>query len=233
MKNSVGVLGGLGPLATSYFMNLVINNTKALIDQDHINMIVFNHATTFDRTDYITGKSKNNPIDTLIEDAKKLENLGCDYVVMPCNTAHYFYDQITQSINIPFLNIVDCAIDEIKTNKQIKIGIMATDGTIKAQTYQNKILKKGFETFIPSSEVQEKIMDYIYNYVKKGQQVPAYKFMQTINYFFDNDCDYIIVGCTELSVIYTDLEIKDPRIIDSLTVLAKRTIIKSGKELVY
>lgn len=232
MKDSVGVIGGLGPLATSYFMNLVINNTKASKDQEHINMIVFNHSTTYDRTDYIIGKSDNNPIYTLIEDAKTLESLGCSFLVMPCNTAHYFYDNIMKNINIPFLNIVTCAIEEIKDNKKVKIGIMATDGTIKAKTYQDAIEKYGFEYFIPNQINQEKIMDYIYNYVKKGKTVIKEEFMKTIDYFFSNNCDYIIVGCTELSVIYTDLKITDKRIIDSLTVLAKKTIIKCGKELV-
>ena len=68
--------------------------------------------------------------------------------------------------------------------------------------------------------------------MKKGKKVTKDKFMEVINYYFENDCDYIIVGCTELSVIYTDLKITDNRIIDSLTVLAKETIKKSGKELI-
>lgn len=232
MKNSVGVIGGLGPLATSYFMNLVINNTKAPNDQEHIDMIVFNHSTTYDRTDYILGKSNDNPVFSLIEDAKTLERLGCSFLVMPCNTSHYFYNNIIENINIPFLNIVTCTIDEIKNNKKGKIGIMATDGTIKAETYKKEIEEYGFEYFTPDSEEQRKIMDYIYNYVKRGKSVTKKEFMELIDYFFSNNCDYIIVGCTELSVIYTDLKITDKRIIDSLTVLAKKTIIKCGKELI-
>lgn len=231
MKNSVGVIGGLGPLATSYFMTLVINNTKAEKDQDHIDMVVLNHATTFDRTDYIMGVSSNNPAKTLIEDAKLLQSIGCKFLVMPCNTAHYFYDEITKNVDIDFLNIVECSINKIKI-ENAKVGVMATDGTLKAKTYQNAIESKKMKYFTPSDYIQKKIMDFIYNGVKKGKKVSRDNFMSVINYFFENGCDYIIVGCTELSVIYTDLKIKDNRIIDSLTILAKETIKKSGKELI-
>ncbi len=228
MKNPVGVLGGLGPLATDYFFHLVIEHTKAQKDQDHIDMILFNHAGTYDRTEYIIGKSKNSPLPTLIEDAKKLEALGCSFIVMPCNTSHYFFDEIKKEVSIPFLNMIDITLQKIKNGK---VGIMATDGTIKAKVYEKKMREKGLIPFLPEEEIQKNIMHFIYHGVKSGKKVSKDDFDKVIEYFFKKGCDYVILGCTELSTIYTDLKIKDERIVDSLTSLADATILKCGKEL--
>lgn len=106
MKNSVGVLGGIGPLATVYFMDLIIRMTEAETDQEHINMLVSNHATIPDRTDYILGKSEDSPLKDMTDDAKMLEEAGCLFIVIPCNTAHYFFEDIERSVKIPVINII-------------------------------------------------------------------------------------------------------------------------------
>ena len=97
-EKTLGILGGIGPLATVYFMDLIVKMTDAVKDQDHISMIVLNHAAIPDRTEFILDNSKPNPLPVMIDDAKKLQAAGADYVVMPCNTAHYFYEQIQASI---------------------------------------------------------------------------------------------------------------------------------------
>ena len=101
----VGVLGGLGPKATADFMDLVIDNTDVTCDQEHVDMIVSNHATIPDRTAYILDNTKDNPVPYLINDAKMLESIGCDFLVMPCNTSHFMYDEISGSVNIPLIKI--------------------------------------------------------------------------------------------------------------------------------
>ena len=104
MKNkTVGVLGGLGPMASVYFYEMVVNMTDAKIDQEHVDMIITNRATTPDRTAFIVGESDEDPSKVLIDDAKKLENYGVDFIAMTCNTAHYFYNKIANSINIPII----------------------------------------------------------------------------------------------------------------------------------
>ena len=89
MKNiTVGVLGGLGPMASVYFYDMVVNMTDAKTDQEHVDMIITNRATTPDRTAFIVGSSDEDPSNILIDDAKKLEKYGVDFIVMTCNTAH-------------------------------------------------------------------------------------------------------------------------------------------------
>ena len=219
----VGVLGGLGPKATVYFMDMDVDNTHASCDQEHIDMIVYNHASIPDRTSYILDNNCDNPIPYLIEDAKMLEKLGCNFLVMPCNTSHFMYDEIQNSISIPLINMPKEVADVINKDDEIKkVGILATAGTLKAKIYERYLSK---EIFYPSDETNNKVMDLIYNKVKKGISVDKQEFYEVLEEYFDNDCDALIMGCTELSVIVRDNDLYfDNRIIDSLKVLVDKTI---------
>ncbi len=229
---TVGVIGGLGPLATIYFMNLVMKYTKVDTEQDYIDMIVINQASIPDRTKFILGLSKENPEKDILKNAKILQKLNCDFLVMPCNTAHFIYEKIENKIKIPLINIVKETVDSVfKQNNNIKkIGLMATEGTIKANIYKKEIQNRNVCVFIPNQKIQDKITSFIYDYVKKNRKVPDKNFFDVINYFYKNNCDAIIIGCTELSVIIEDKNVNDPRIIDSLKVLALETIKKAGKK---
>lgn len=220
---TVGVLGGMGPLATVYFCDMIIENTKAKKDQDHINMIVSNHATIPDRTDFILGKSKKSPLPYLINDAKMLESCGCSFLVLTCNTSHFFYDEIIKNINIPLINMSKEVCDIVNKNDRVKkVGILATSGTLKTKVYE-KYLKK--EVYYPPKEVNDAVMNLIYNKVKKGISVSKKEFYDVLNKYFDSDCDMVIMGCTELSVIVRDNDLySDNRIIDSMKVLVDKTI---------
>lgn len=222
----VGVLGGLGPKATVYFMDMVVDNTYASCDQEHIDMIVYNHASIPDRTSYILDNNCDNPIPYLIEDAKMLEKLGCNFLVMPCNTSHFMYDEIKESVNIPIVNMPEEVSNIINNNKEIKkVGILATLGTLSAKVYERYLEK---EVFYPSEETNDKVMNLIYNKVKKGIKVGKQEFYEVLEEYFDNDCDALIMGCTELSVIIRDNDLYfDSRLIDSLRVLVDKTIVLS------
>lgn len=225
----VGVLGGLGPKATVYFMDMIISATNALKDQDHIDMIVFNHASIPDRTSYILDKSNDNPIPYLIDDANKLQELGCDFLVMPCNTSHFMYDEINESINIPLINMPKEVCEIINNNKRIKkVGIMATLGTLQAKVYE-KYLEK--EIYYPDEVTNLEVMDLIYNKVKKGLSVSKKEFYKVLDKYFEHDCDIVIMGCTELSVIVRDNDLySDNRLIDSLKVLVDKTVFLAKEE---
>lgn len=231
LEKSVGVIGGLGPMATVYFLEYVINLTDAQKDQEHINMVITNHATTKDRTEYIVGKSKDSPAKTLIEDAKKLEASGVDFIVITCNTAHYFYDEIQKSINIPIVNILEETVDYVKSNNFKKVGILATDGTINSKIYQNVCEKENVEYLILDSRNQNIIMDIIYNEIKCGKNANMDKFNSIIDYTKKNGCDCVILGCTELSILKNDNNLIGKFYIDSLDILARKTIEKCGKKI--
>lgn len=230
---TLGILGGLGPLATVYFMDLIVKLTDAGKDQDHISMVVLNHAAIPDRTDFILDSTKPNPLPMMIEDAKKLEKSGADYVVMPCNTAHFFYEQIQRNISIPMLNIIEETVRyAIETTPDIKkLGILATKGTVTAGAYQQMCEKFDIGWAVPSLADEQSLMNIIYNQVKAGKDVNIDEFVRIINNMKYDGCDAVVLGCTELSVINKDFSLNRKDVIDSLEVLARRSILLCGKKV--
>ena len=221
----LGILGGLGPLATVYFMDMIVKMTEAKKDQDHISMIVLNHAAIPDRTEYILDATKPNPLPMMIEDAKKLQAAGSDYVVMPCNTAHFFYEQIQNNLDIPMLNIIEETVRYAKEKKNVKkLGILATKGTVSAGSYQRMCEKYDIEWSVPSLYNEQSLMNIIYNQVKAGKEINITEFLKIVEEMKADGCDAVTLGCTELSVINKDFALCRDDIIDSLEVLAIRSI---------
>lgn len=225
----LGVIGGVGPLSTAYFMEVLINMTDAVSDQEHINMIVLNHTEIPDRTAYILDNSKDSPVDMMREDAVKLEKWGADIIVTPCNTAHYFYDELQSAVNIPFINMIDETALYLKRIGAKRVGIMATNGTISTRLFQAALEKQGIEPVCPSIQNQQYVMDIIYDNVKASVSVDLSKFRCVVNEFKLNDCDKIILGCTELSLLKRDYSLDD-FYVDSLEVLVVRAIEACGKK---
>lgn len=229
-EKTLGILGGLGPLATVYFMDMIVKMTEAKKDQDHISMIVLNHAAIPDRTDFILDASKPNPLPMMIEDAKKLQSAGADYVVMPCNTAHFFYEQIQNNITVPMLNIIEETVVYAKDRMGVKkLGILATKGTISAGSYQRMCEKYGIEWAVPSLQDEQSLMNIIYNQVKAGKEINITEFLKITGNMKADGCDAVALGCTELSVINKDFALGREDIVDSLEVLARRSIELCGK----
>lgn len=231
MKQAVGVIGGVGPMATVYYMQRVIEMTKAGCDQEHINMLVFNDCDIPDRTAFITEKSPDNPLPVMVEDAKRLEAAGCEFVVIPCNTAHYFYDELEQAVEIPVVNIVEETIRYAIARVQDLscVGIMATTGTIVTGTYQKYAERAGLSFAVPDEDEQDLLMQIIYDGVKAGKPVPRADFDRVANHLRAKGAQCLILGCTELSVLKRDLPINDPDVLDSIDVLASETVRRSGK----
>ena len=232
MRQAVGVIGGVGPMATVYYMQRVIEMTKAGCDQDHINMLVFNDCDIPDRTAYITEQSPDNPLPVMVEDAKRLEAAGCAFVVIPCNTAHYFYDELQQAVKIPVVNIVEETIRYAKERIADLhcVGIMATTGTIVTGTYQKYAQQAGLAAIVPDEDGQAALMHMIYDGVKAGQPVAREDFDAVANALRARGAQCLILGCTELSVLKRDLPIDDPDVLDSIDVLASETVRRSGKQ---
>ena len=224
----LGVLGGLGPAASVYFYDMLTTHTAAARDQDHLDIILSSRATTPDRTAYIVGDSDENPLDMMTEDAKRLQQFGADILVMPCNTAHYFYDSLRRAVSIPFINIIEVTVRQCVRQGAKKVGILATNGTIETMSYQRVCRKMGVACAIPSSKGQGIVMDIIYNYVKKAKPVNREAFDTAANELRQAGCDCIILGCTELSLVKKQEKL-DEYFVDSLEVLAYESIKSCGK----
>ena len=145
----LGILGGLGPMATVYFYEMLTRHTQAARDQDHIDVIINSRATTPDRTSYILGQSAENPFDIMAADAARLVTFGADVIAIPCNTAHYFYDRLNETIPIPILNMVEETVLAAKAGGSARVGILATTGTVRTRTYQRMCEKHGLPCAVP------------------------------------------------------------------------------------
>ena len=126
----LGILGGLGPMSTVYFYELLTALTDAKCDQEHIDMVISSRATTPDRTAYILGKSDENPLDVMIPEAKKLVAYGAEVIAIPCNTAHYFYDRLAAEIDVPILNIIEESVKRIGEVGVASYGLAESVGVV-------------------------------------------------------------------------------------------------------
>ncbi|MEG0895357.1 MAG: amino acid racemase [Oscillospiraceae bacterium] len=227
---TLGVIGGVGPLSTAYFMEVLINMTDAQTDQQHINMIVLNHTEIPDRTAYILGKSQESPVPIMVEDAKKLQSYGAEVIVTPCNTAHYFYNQLSKSVQVPFINMIYETALQLKQDGISTAGIMATNGTIAANLFQDSLKSQGIKAITPSAISQQKVMDIIYQQVKASKPVNQNDFDFVVDELKSAGCQKIILGCTELSILKRDYNLSS-FYIDALEVLCKKSILMCGGKL--
>lgn len=226
----LGVIGGLGPLATAFFLELVIKMTDASCDQEHLDMIIYNTPSIPDRTAYILGKSSRNPIIPIIGVGRKLVEQGVDCIAIPCITAHYFYDELSGAIDKPIINILRQTALHLKEYGIRTAGIAATDGTIAGRLFQKAFDCEGIESVIPSVKMQRYVMELIYDDIKAGRPVNMEKFAAISDELRMNGAEVIILGCTELSLIKRDYAIGSGYL-DAMDVLAKASVMTCRRPL--
>ncbi|KGM13218.1 cysteate racemase [Cellulomonas bogoriensis] len=230
----VGVIGGVGPLATAYFMDKVVRLTRAERDQDHVDMVVLNHATIPDRTAFILGDSDQDPGPVMARDAERLEAFGVSFIVVPCNTAHFFTRRIVAAVQVPVLSIVAETVAEARSRLTdlTAVGVLATTGTVHARVYQDELERSGLTCLVPDEDDQAVMMEIIYDQVKAGRPVDMGAFAGVVHRLRSRGAQLVVLGCTELSVIAEDEDlIADPTYVDSLDVLVRRTIARAGHEV--
>ena len=137
MKNFFTIIGGMGTMATESYIHQLNLRTPANNDQEYLNYILVNHATVPDRTAYILDNSKPNPKIPLLEDFKQQASLKPDFFTLPCNTAHYFYDELQAAVDVPVLHMPRLAVEQIKKDypNAKRVGIVATNGTLHDGVY--------------------------------------------------------------------------------------------------
>lgn len=191
-------------MATAYFMQLIIEMTEIEIEQDHIEMIIYNCPSLPDRTKYIIGESSKSPLPGLIDIGRKLALESVDIIAIPCITAHYFYKEMSDKIKAPIINGVEKTAEYLKLRGYQKVGIMATSGTVAAGIFTDTFVCIGIECIYPSESGQQYVMEIIYDNVKLGHRVNYDKFKKVSDELFEAGAELILLGCTELSVVKRD-----------------------------
>ena len=224
----LGILGGLGPMSTVYFCELLNRHTAATCDADHIDMLISSKATTPDRTAYILDKNSPDPLPVMLSEAHRLENAGVDLIVVPCNTAHYFYDGLTEGCQTPILNIIDETTAHLARTGVKTFGLLATVGTVQSGAYERFCAPRGLACITPTEEEQAIISNIIFGQIKQNKPVDMAAFVGIVSSLRSRGCEKIVLGCTELSLLKKE-GLDDDLFVDSLDVLAYRTILACGK----
>ena len=213
----IGILGGMGTQAGLDFCNKLATQYRGKIDQDYPLFFLYNKSnipgrpesignttgTLSNRFENISSKRKYEKVlKSLVDGCKKLEKANCKFIVIPCNTAHYWYDDLQKKIKIPIINMPKEVFNHTKKTckKNSKIGLLATEGTLKTKVY-DKIFSKDYELCFPTNKLQKQSVNKAIKEVKMGNVKKAAKVIQSsIKYLIKNKCKKIILGCTELPI---------------------------------
>ena len=229
-RKILGVIGGLGPIATAHFMELVINMTAVDTDQQHLPMIVYNMPFIPDRTAHILDNSQPSPLPDMLKIGQALQAQGADCIAVPCVTAHYFMDALEKEIHVPLINGVRETVAHLKEYGIQKVGIMATDGTIRSGIFHRELEKQGLIPLAPAQAAQADVMHLIFNNVKAGVPAQMDRFFAAAEDLRRQGAEAIVLGCTELSLIKRDHQI-GAGFIDAMEVLARQSVLVCQKPL--
>ena len=222
-RKIIGVIGGMGPLATYDFYRILTELVPAKYDQEHARVIIMSDPIIPDRTEAILGKGED-PLPYMIKLARKLENAGANFIVIPCNTAHFFVNKIKKEIKSPIISIIDATLKEVKENGFSTALLLATDATISTNLYQKHAEKWGIKIYTPNKENQKLIMKAI-KFVKAGD-IPKAKEItkEVVRPIFDiSPLNCVIGGCTEVPLMWDPA--LDIKFINSSEALARAAIL--------
>ena len=222
----LGVIGGMGPLATVSFYERVVLNTVAKCDNEHIDMVVLSHASMPDRTKCIIENKGGEFLEVIKKDFKILEDIGVEAVAIPCNTSHYFFDEFKKFTNLRIINMIEETILEVKKRGIEKVAVFGTLGTLNSKVYEKYANQHGILVKEVSPEDKQAVMDIIYD-IKETNCLDGRRFVDILSRYCDDETVGII-ACTELSLL--DIP-RDINTIDALDVLVKRSIELSGAKV--
>lgn len=226
----LGVIGGLGPMATAYFLELITSMTDAKKDQEHLRMMICHAPDIPDRTAFILGKSKEDPLEGFVEAGRMLRSLGVDLLAIPCVTAHYFHGEIEKRLGIRMLHTVRECVSLLAEAGAEKVGILATEGTVRSGLFQKELQEKAMTAVLPTEKEQEQISSIIFSDIKKGAPPDMNAFEAVCAGLRSRGAEVIVLGCTELSLIKREHELGDG-FVDALEVLARSALTACGKPI--
>ena len=226
-RKIVGVLGGMGPDATVDFMQKVIAATPAELDQDHVHMIVDHDPSVPGRQVAILDGGED-PGPAIAAMAMRLERAGADFLVMPCNTAHFYAPQIVDAVDIPLLSIIDVTVEACA--EYAAVGLMATEGCLQSGLYQDAFAAIGLEVVLPTDQELSEFMRLTFR-IKSGERdAELVEGMCSLaEALVSRGAGAIVAGCTEIPLVLSD-NMLDVAMISSTDLLARRTVALANQE---
>lgn len=213
-RKIIGIIGGMGPLATCDLFEKIILHTRAGSDQEHLRVLIDSNTNIPDRTAALL-RGGADPTPELISSGKKLAAMGAQVLVMPCNTAHGFYDAVQAAVDVPLLHMIRLTAQALSERGVTRAGLLATDGTVRTGIYQRTFAGTGVELLTPEEAGQRAVMDMIYRGVKAGRRdYDAAGARRAMEDLLARGAQTLILGCTELPLAVRlyglDFPVTDP-----------------------
>lgn len=225
MKKTIGILGGMGPMATADLFQKITAFTDAAGDNEHIRVYIDSNASIPDRTAAILSGGED-PVPAMADALRHLELCGADCVVMPCNTAHYFLPRLEPLTKLPFLSMIEASAAACRVRFPGKtVGILATTGTLAAELYQKALAAEGVPFVVPDEGEQAALMEVIYQGVKAGAPPSRYweAFRSVTEGMAARGAACFLLACTELPLAAQALGLELP-CVDPTEELAKAAV---------
>jgi aspartate racemase len=223
----LGILGGMGPAASAEFITRLIQQTPATKDQEHIPFVLWNNPQIPDRsTSMRNGDDK--PLPYLVEGIKALKHSGCDLIVIPCNTAHFWFHELSR-LNVKIIHIVDSVADALRdanvTNSTI--GVMGTQATVEFGLYQYMLNRSGWNCITPTKEEMDTLVQPAINLIKGGNIEQAQPMLMSVaRSLIGRGAKAVVLGCTEIPLAIKITSEQGVPIVNSINSLVK-SVIKS------
>jgi len=223
MTRTIGILGGKGPEATSELFRLIIANTPITVEEDHLRIIIDNNPQIPKPALGITGEGED-PTLALVETAQNLERAGAAFIVIPCNSAHYFIDAIRCAIGIPIVNIMEETITTVQSSGCRCVMLLATSGLIKSGIYQKALTEAGIEVLQPDDDEQAELWRGTLLFKDKNEKAPLRATVsRIIGRLGDAGAAGTVLGCTDIPPALSDMNFSIP-IFNTLEILAKAAV---------
>ena len=222
-RRTVGVLGGKGPEATVELLRLIVAVTPARTEEEHLHVIVDNHPQIPKPALGITGEGPD-PVPALTATAANLEKAGADFIVIPCNSAHYYVEQVRGAVSIPVVSIIDETVAAVKAAGISRVGLLATTGLVSSGIYQDGFARAGVEVLLPDDAMQVRMMDGILAFKDRGDGGPLKAALDELcGDLITRGAGGLVLGCTELPVVLEADSIPVP-CYDTLEILARAAV---------
>ncbi len=222
----LGVLGGMGPLASAHFMLRLTQLTSATRDQDHIPTVLWSDPRVPDRTLGRLGDGAD-PLPWLLRGIRGLRAAGCKAIAIPCNTAHGWYDELLDAAQMPILHIVDAAAAELRQRHVSTgtIGVMGTQATLTMRLYQERLGARGWECIIPEQDQMDQLVSPGIALVKANRPADAYApLAEVARSLIQRGATSVVLGCTEIPLGLQAGPAPDVPVIDTIDALARAAI---------
>ena len=223
MNYELGIVGGMGPLATSVLFDYIVRHTAAAKDQEHINALILNHSTLPDRTDVILRGKDEDFLDAVKGDFDILNDLNVPLIAFPCNTGHYFFDAMSKMAKGRIINMIDETLARCKEMGTQKVAVFATEGTRSTKLYNHYAARHDLEVIYPTADEQGTITRIIYDVKELGKT--RFPEMDTLLEKYTEDA-VVILACTELSTLGID----NKCVVDTTQVLGDVIIKTCGRK---